>query len=492
MRSRGPGNQAPDPGPDQRGSPAGCPDWLQYLHDFHCRPGRSRDQPGAVPGRSLLQPVTVYPRRRGHSARRHCRRHGSRFPRAGPRGRQADRRCEGRYGFCAQPPAVRAVPRSCAAGGAGHRNSGRRRHPGAYDVRLPLAVLWSVRDRGHGRFGCLQLLLQVPADRLPGAVCDAEDPVGPRGGRQTRHQDRCGFPQRPRRAHPRTHRVPEQGLCRHAKAHRRAWPGTHQLTLSQEKHMTFPAERTAIVTGAVSEPGIGRPRATVNYLAAQGWNIGIIDLDDAACKAAAKEVAAEYGVQAHGVGANVASEAEVRAAIDELEAELPQIVALANVAGVSSPIGYLELEPAEWGRVLSINLNGVHYATRRVAESMVKNRIGRIVNISSVSAQRGGGTFSKTPYSVAKAGVIGLTRATARELGEYDITVNPLSPGPIDTDIMGGTLSEERKDELTKDLVVNRVGSTRDIAAAIAFLISEASGYLSGQTLNVDGGLYMH
>lgn len=89
--------------------------------------------------------------------------------------------------------------------------------------------------------------------------------------------------------------------------------------------MTFPAERTAIVTGAVSERGIGR--ATVNYLAAQGWNIGIIDLDDAACKAAAKEVAAEFGVKAHGVGANVASEAEVRAAIDELEAELPQIVA---------------------------------------------------------------------------------------------------------------------------------------------------------------------
>lgn len=253
---------------------------------------------------------------------------------------------------------------------------------------------------------------------------------------------------------------------------------------------TFPAERTAIVTGAVSERGIGR--ATVNYLAAKGWNIGIIDLDDALCKSTAKEIAAEYGVQAHGVGANVADEASVRSAIDELEAKLPQIVALANVAGVSSPIGYLELEPAEWNRVLNINLNGVHYATRRVAESMVKNRIGRIVNISSVSAQRGGGTFSKTPYSVAKAGVIGLTRATARELGEFDITVNAISPGPIDTDIMGGTLSQERKDELTKDLVVNRVGSTRDIAAAIAFLVSEDTGFISGQTLNVDGGLYMH
>jgi NAD(P)-dependent dehydrogenase (short-subunit alcohol dehydrogenase family) len=252
----------------------------------------------------------------------------------------------------------------------------------------------------------------------------------------------------------------------------------------------FPADRTAIVTGAVSPRGIGR--ATVDYLAKNGWNIGIIDLDEAASQAVAAEVIAEYGVKAFGAGANVANESSVRNAVDRIESALPQIVALANVAGVSSPVPYLELDAAEWDRVLGINLNGVHYATRRAAESMVKNRIGRIVNISSVSAQRGGGTFSKTPYSVAKAGVIGLTRATARELGEYNITVNAIAPGPIDTDIMGGTLSEERKAELAKDLVVNRVGTVRDVAAAINFLISEDTGFISGQTLNVDGGFYMH
>ncbi|MCY0905156.1 SDR family NAD(P)-dependent oxidoreductase [Arthrobacter sp. H14-L1] len=252
----------------------------------------------------------------------------------------------------------------------------------------------------------------------------------------------------------------------------------------------FPAERTVIVTGAVSPRGIGR--ATVNYLAEQGWNIGVIDLDDTACKELARELSEKYPIKAAGVGANVGDESSVRAAIDQLEAALPQIVALANVAGVSSPVPYLDLDAAEWDRVLNINLNGVHYATRRVAESMVKNGIGRIVNISSVSAQRGGGTFSKTPYSVAKAGVIGLTRSVARELGPFDVTVNAISPGPIDTDIMGGTLTDERKDEMVKDLVVNRVGTTRDIAAAIAFLISEDTGYITGQTLNVDGGLYMH
>jgi len=252
----------------------------------------------------------------------------------------------------------------------------------------------------------------------------------------------------------------------------------------------FPAERTVIVTGAVAPRGIGR--ATVHFLAERGWNIGVIDLDDAASKAVAQELTEKYGVKAAGAGANVADEVSVRAAIDELEAALPQIVALANVAGVSSPVPYLELDSAEWDRVMNINLNGVHYATRRVAETLVKNRIGRIVNISSVSAQRGGGTFSKTPYSVAKAGVIGLTRSVARELGPFNVTVNAISPGPIDTDIMGGKLSDERKAEMVKDLVVNRVGTPRDIAAAIFFLISEDTGYISGQTLNVDGGLYMH
>lgn len=93
---------------------------------------------------------------------------------------------------------------------------------------------------------------------------------------------------------------------------------------------------------------------------------------------------------------------------------------------------------------------------------------------------------------MAKAGVIGLTRATARELGEYNITVNAISPGPIDTDIMGGTLSEVRKAEWSKDLLVNRIGTVRDVAAAINFLISEDTGFISGQTLNVDGGFYMH
>ncbi|PZF66084.1 short-chain dehydrogenase [Curtobacterium sp. MCBD17_013] len=253
---------------------------------------------------------------------------------------------------------------------------------------------------------------------------------------------------------------------------------------------TFPAARTAIVTGAASPRGIGR--ATVSRLARDGWNIGIIDLDGDACRQLAAELETEFGIRAAGAGANVADEAAVRAAVGELEAALPQIVALVNIAGISSATPYLDLEPGEWARVLDVDLNGVHYVSRRVAESMVKSGVGRIVSISSVSAQRGGGTYSKTPYSVAKAGVIGLTRALARELGPLGVTVNAIAPGPIDTDIMGGTLTDERKAAMAADLLVGRVGTVDDIAVAVEFLVREDTAFITGHTLNVDGGLYMN
>ncbi|MCD2498814.1 MULTISPECIES: SDR family NAD(P)-dependent oxidoreductase [Microbacterium] len=252
----------------------------------------------------------------------------------------------------------------------------------------------------------------------------------------------------------------------------------------------FPTERTVILTGAASPRGIGR--ATAFYLAERGWNVGIIDVDGDAAARTAAEVAEAHGVRAAGVGANVADREQAVAAVDALEAELPQTVALVNFAGVSSPIPYLEVTPEEWHRVQSINLEGVHWVTQRVARTLAENGVGRLVGISSVSAQRGGGTFSKTPYSASKAGVIGLMRSIARELGPLGVTANVISPGPIDTDIMGGTLTDERKAAMAADGVLPRIGTPTDIAAAVAYLISEDAGFVTGQTLNVDGGLYMH
>lgn len=254
--------------------------------------------------------------------------------------------------------------------------------------------------------------------------------------------------------------------------------------------MSNTTDRTVIVTGAASPRGIGR--ATATLLASRGWNVGVLDIDERGAKELAAELINSYDVRAAAVAVDVSDEEQVRSAVDQLEAALPPLAALANIAGVSSPVGYLELTSQEWHRVININLNGVHYVTRRVAESMVRHGWGRIVSISSVSAQRGGGTYSKTPYSVAKAGLIGLTRSLARELGPHGITVNAVSPGPIDTDIMGGPLTPERRAAMAADLLVDDVGTPQDVAATIAFLMSDEAGYITGQTVNVDGGLYMH
>lgn len=252
----------------------------------------------------------------------------------------------------------------------------------------------------------------------------------------------------------------------------------------------FPAERTVILTGAGSPRGIGRYAA--DHLAAAGWHVGLIDIDGDAAAATAAAIAERHGVRAAGVGADVADREVAVAAVDALEQQLPQLVALVAFAGVASPVPYLDVDEQEWRRIVAVNLDGTHWVTQRVARSLVAHGVGRIVGISSVSAQRGGGTYSKTPYSAAKAGIQGLIRSVARELGPHGITANVIAPGPIDTDIMGGTLSPERKAAMAADGVVSRIGSPHDVAAAAAYLIGPDSGFVTGQTLNVDGGLYMH
>ncbi|MFL0410410.1 SDR family NAD(P)-dependent oxidoreductase [Microbacterium paludicola] len=142
---------------------------------------------------------------------------------------------------------------------------------------------------------------------------------------------------------------------------------------------TFPEQRSVILTGAASPRGIGR--ATAHFLAERGWSVGIIDLDESAAQAVAAEVAETHGVSAAGAGANVADEQQVRAAFDALEPQLPQLVALVNLAGVSSADPYLEVTPDEWNRVIGVNLNGVHYATRRAVET---TETGRPVALADV------------------------------------------------------------------------------------------------------------
>ena len=154
----------------------------------------------------------------------------------------------------------------------------------------------------------------------------------------------------------------------------------------------LPGERTAVITGAASPRGIGR--ATADRLARDGWSIAILDLDDEAAKRAAAEIASNWSVASLGVAADVADEDAVEAAIAQVEAGLPPIIGLANVAGVSSPTDFLNVTTAEWDGVFDINMRGTFLVTRRVVPAMIAAGVGRIVNVSSVSAQRGGGTYS--------------------------------------------------------------------------------------------------
>ena len=249
----------------------------------------------------------------------------------------------------------------------------------------------------------------------------------------------------------------------------------------------LPEARTAVVTGAASARGIGR--ATAARLARDGWAVAILDIDGSAAERVAAEIAESYGGPALGVPADISDEASVDAAIAAVESGLPPVIGLANVAGVSSPVPFLEVTPAEWDRVFDVNMRGTFLVTRRVVPAMISAGVGRIVSVSSISAQRGGGTYSKVPYSASKAAVIGFTRSLARELGPHRITVNAVAPGPIDTDIMGGPLTAERKAQMSADVLLGRVGTVDDVAALLAFLMSQDAGYITAATYDINGGL---
>lgn len=249
--------------------------------------------------------------------------------------------------------------------------------------------------------------------------------------------------------------------------------------------------RTAVITGAGSERGIGRE--TARQLAAAGFDIAVLDVDGDAAERTAGVVAEEHGVRALGVPADVTEESSVDAALATVEsADLPPIATLVNNAGITRPTRFLDIEQDEWELVFRVNVTGTYLVTRRVLPGMVERGYGRIVNVSSVSAQRGGGVFGGSHYSAAKAAVLGLTRALAREVGPNGVVVNAVAPGLVDTDITGGLLSGERKEELISGVPVGRNGRTTDVAATITFLAGESVGYITGATFDINGGSHIN
>ncbi|WP_234540249.1 SDR family NAD(P)-dependent oxidoreductase [Streptomyces shenzhenensis] len=255
--------------------------------------------------------------------------------------------------------------------------------------------------------------------------------------------------------------------------------------------MTTPhTPRTAVITGAGSPRGIGR--ATAHALAADGYHIAVVDLDMEAAEDTARHVAASHGVETLALAADVTDAAAVDAAIAQAEAVLPPIGALVNNAGITSPVPFLDVTPGDWDRIFDVNVRGSFLVRHRVATGMAERGFGRIVFLSSVSAERGGGVFGGVAYSAAKAALLGFARALARELGPSGVTANCVAPGLIDTDITQGKLDQDRKDAMTADIPMRRIGDVSDVADVIAFLARPGSGYITGATYDVNGGSHIH
>lgn len=255
--------------------------------------------------------------------------------------------------------------------------------------------------------------------------------------------------------------------------------------------MEFPEEKSALVTGVGTPAGIGRRVA--RRLLKDGYDLAVADIMFDKVDAFKKEIESEFpGRKIISVHMDVADEVSVKAAFEKIDAEMPQLVALVNPAGVASPSTMEEATVEEYERVFRANCLGTFLLMREAYARMKPHKLGRIVNFSSITAYDGGGTFSKGLYAGAKAGVIGLTRGGAREFGHYGVTCNVVAPGPIDTEIMGGKLTPERKANMSSNIPLDRVGQPEEIASVCSFLCSPDSSYVNGVVMNIDGGKHMH
>jgi len=244
--------------------------------------------------------------------------------------------------------------------------------------------------------------------------------------------------------------------------------------------------KTAAISGAASPRGIGL--ATARLFAQHGARVAILDVDADQARAAAADLGADH----LGVTCDVTDDAACRAAAGQVIAQFGSLDILINNAGITQPLKLMQIGRPEWDAVLDVNLRGVLLLSQAFIPHMRARRRGSIACMSSVSAQRGGGIFGGPHYSAAKAGVLGLAKAMARELGPDGIRVNCVTPGLIQTDITGGKLSDEMRTDILKGIPLNRLGDAADVAGAFLFLASDLAAYVTGAVIDVNGGMLIH
>jgi 3-oxoacyl-[acyl-carrier protein] reductase len=244
--------------------------------------------------------------------------------------------------------------------------------------------------------------------------------------------------------------------------------------------------RIAIVTGAAR--GIGA--ATARRLAADGMAVAVLDLDEADCAGTVKEIEAAGG-RALAVGADVSKSDQVQAAVDRVAAELGPPTVLVNNAGITRDANLFKMTDEQWDAVINVHLRGAFLMTRAAQKYMTEQKWGRIVNLSSSSAL---GNRGQVNYSAAKAGMQGFTKTLAKELGRFGITANSVAPGFIVTDMTEATAArvhmsfEDYQAAAAAQIPVGRVGQPDEVANLISFLVSEGTGYISGQVIYIAGG----
>ena len=246
-------------------------------------------------------------------------------------------------------------------------------------------------------------------------------------------------------------------------------------------------DKTAIITGAASPRGLGL--ACARLLAEHGARVLLTDLDEHAAQQAARSLSGSGHL---GSRCNVTEKADCEAAAALAMHHLGRIDILVNIAGITSPQRLMEVTPEMYALVMDVNMRGTLYMTQAVVPAMRAQRSGSIVNMSSVSAQRGGGVFGGSHYSAAKAAILGYTKAAARELGPDNIRVNAICPSFIDTDITAGLMTPERLNAILQSVPMGRVGQAHEVAGCVVFLASELASYVTGSEIDINGGSHIH